>query len=71
MSNIDWAVLGKVLGKIAVFFLSIALGTGLAVLAVVYLDKWSLLIVPICGLYFVIKHMYQDEMFRQGKRDHL
>lgn len=67
----DWKVLFKVLGKVALFFLYIALGMVMAVLAISYLQQWSLLIIPTLLLYYVIKHMYEDEMFRQGKRDHL
>lgn len=63
----DWKALTVVLGKVGMFFLCIAFGATAAILAVYYLGQWSLMIVPLCLLYFVIKMMYLDEVSRRGK----
>lgn len=68
--DIDWPVLGKVLFKVCAFFVVIAFWVGMAMLAMAYMGKWSLLSIPLFVVYLVIKHMYHDELVRQGKRLH-
>ena len=66
----EWKILGQVLwhvfGTITVVVLAI-LGV---IFAIDFLGIWSLLIVPLIVLFYVIKSMYEDELVRQGKRLH-
>lgn len=69
-SDIDWEVLRKVLLKVVVGISSTVAAFALLALSIEWFGKWTLTLIPVVVLYYVIKCMYHDELVRQGKRLH-